>query len=100
MKIKKILLVAIAVLFTLSLSSCRNGRQAKQVLNLVKEYSGKAVKASEKSKIVVRYGDDVARNIEFVKVQCDVCYGSGEYQGYLCENCDGDGYVYQIRAKD
>lgn len=100
MKIKKLLFVAIAVLFTLLLPSCKNGRQAKQMLNIVKEYSGKAVKASEKSKIVVRYGDDVARNIEFVQVQCDVCYGSGKYHGYLCENCDGDGYVYQIRAKD
>lgn len=97
---KKILLFAIVVMCTLSLSSCKNGRQVKQVVNLVKKYSGKAVKSSEKARIVTRYGDDVIRNIEFVQVQCDVCYGTGEYQGYICENCDGNGYVYQIQAKD
>ena len=74
------------ILFKLSLtlaitiiafSSCRNANQAKKAIEIAKKLSGKTVKASKKGTIVFRYGDDVARHIEFVSVSCNTCDGNG-----------------------
>lgn len=82
------------------LGSCRNASQAKKAIEIAKKLSGKTVKASKKGTYVLRYGDDVARHIEFVSVTCTECNGNGtDTWGDTCEECDGDGYVYKIKSK-
>lgn len=82
------------------LDSCRNASQAKKAIEIAKKLSGKTVKASKKGTYVLRYGDDVARHIEFVSITCSVCDGKGaDSWGDTCEECDGDGYVYKIQTK-
>lgn len=91
-----ILLIFMLVMFT----SCRNASQAKKAIEIAKKLSGKTVKASKKGTYVLRYGDDVARHIEFVSVTCTECNGNGtDTWGDTCEECDGDGYVYKIKTK-
>ena len=82
------------------LGSCGNASQAKKAIEIAKRLSGKTVKASKKGTYVLRYGDDVARHIEFVSVTCTECNGNGtDTWGDTCEGCEGDGYVYKIQTK-
>lgn len=81
-------------------SSCRNGKQVKQAIEIAKKLSGKTVKASKKGTYLLRYSDDVVRHIEFVTVSCTACDGKGtDGWGDTCEECDGEGYVYKIQTK-
>ena len=84
----------------LGMESCRNGKAAQEALLVVKKYSGKFLKSAEKEKFYVNYTDDVIRNIEFVKVDCATCDGGGsDMWGNTCEDCEGYGYVYEIKTK-
>lgn len=51
------------------LSSCRGG-SAKKTVDIVKKYSGKVFKSSEKNALMLRHGDDVIRYLDFRKVKC------------------------------
>ena len=88
------------MLFLLSLTivvlcSCRNANQAKKAIESAKKLSGQTVKASKKGTYVLRYGDDVARHIEFVSVSCATCDGNGTNNwGEDSEECEGAGVVY------
>ena len=80
------------------LSSCRGG-SAKKAVDIVKKYSGKVFKNSEKNALILRHGDDVVRHINFQKVSCSECGGDGETWSGTCDTCSGDGYVYKIKSK-
>ena len=97
---KKYLAISIC-LFTMSLlPSCKNGKQVKKGVEIVKKLSGKLIKSSEKSKFMAEYSDDVIRQLEFVKIKCPECNGTGyDAWGYVCEECDGDGKILKIQAK-
>lgn len=84
----------------LGMESCRNGKAAQEALQVVKKYSGKMLKSAEKENFYIRYSDDIVRNIEFVKVMCPACEGAqvDEWRD-ICEECDGLGYVYEIKTK-
>lgn len=88
-----IMIVALA-----GLSSCRGG-SAKKAVDIVKKYSGKVFKSSEKNSIILRHGDDVIRHLNFEKVSCSECGGDGETWSGTCDTCSGDGYVYKIKSK-
>ena len=90
------LLIMIVVLA--GLSSCRGG-SAKKAVDIVKKYSGKVFKNSEKNALILRHGDDVVRHINFQKVSCSECGGDGETWSGTCDTCSGDGYVYKIKSK-
>ena len=69
------LLIMIVVLA--GLSSCRGG-SAKKAVDIVKKYSGKVFKNSEKNALILRHGDDVVRHFDFQKVKCTECGGDGQ----------------------
>lgn len=93
-------LTVMLFLAIITFSSCRNAGQAKKAIEIAKKISGTTVKASKKSSYVLRYGDDVVRHIEFVSVTCTGCNGNGtDSWGDTCEECEGDGYVYEIKTK-
>ena len=93
------ILVMLSIIL-LGMESCRNGKAAQEAMQIVKKYSGKMFKSAEKEGFYLRYGDDVIRNIEFIKIECIACDGSGtDSWGDICEKCDGDGYVYEIQTK-
>lgn len=97
---KRFLIVLLAAFTIVAVPSCRNASQAKKAAEVAKKLSGKIVKASKKSKVVLQYGDDVVRNLDFEKVSCTACGGDGQdYWGRTCEECEGHGYVYKIKAK-
>lgn len=98
---QKVLKILFLLSFTVIVfGSCRNANQAKKAIEIAKKLSGKTVKASKKGTYVLQYGDDVARHIEFVSVSCSVCGGNGtDTWGDTCEECEGDGYVYEIKTK-
>lgn len=110
---KKIISIVVFLCAILSFSSCRNGKQAKQIYNVVKkEY--KALNESDaykSAKARLRY--ERAKeylNSSYTYSLCSQCNGYGflyltdEY-GYAilddngnlslveCDNCDGNGYV-------
>lgn len=80
------------------LSSCRGG-SAKKAVDIVKKYSGKVFKSSEKNALMLRHGDDVVRHINFQKVLCSDCGGDGEIWSGTCDVCSGDGYVFVIKSR-
>lgn len=98
---KKLFRLTVMLSFAIIIfGSCRNASQAKKAIEIAKKLSGKTVKASKKGTYVLRYGDDVARHIEFVSFTCTECNGNGtDTWGDTCEECDGDGYVYKIQTK-
>jgi len=63
--ISTLFIVLIAVV---GLSSCRGGG-AKKATEIVKKYSGKVFKSSEKNALMLRHGDDVVRHLDFQKVK-------------------------------
>lgn len=94
----KIFVMLAIVLF--GFGACRNGKAAQEALQVVKKYSGKVFKSAEKENFGLRYGDNVIRNIDFIKVTCSACDGAQvDDWGNTCEECDGDGYVYKIQTK-
>ena len=87
------------LLAVVGLSSCRGGG-AKKATEIVKKYSGKVFKSSEKNALMLRHGDDVIRHLDFQKVRCTECGGDGiTWNGYKCNTCSGNGYMYKIKSK-
>lgn len=81
--------------------ACKNSRHAKKAIEWAKELAGKTVKVSKKSEFITKHGDDVIRHIELEKVSCPKCYGVGENSsGIECDDCDGDGYVYEVHYRE
>lgn len=100
MKMKKLVYLVLTLFLAIGTVSCRNANQAKQAMKVAKSLSGKVVKASKKSKVVLQYGDDVFRNLDFVKENCTARGGNGvDNRGRSCEDCEGHGYVYRIKMK-
>lgn len=96
---KKIIYVILVIFIAaVSLSSCRGG-SAKKAVDIVKKYSGKVFKSSEKNALMLRHGDDVVRHLDFQKVKCAECGGDGQAWSGTCDVCSGDGYVYKIQCK-
>lgn len=95
---KNIYVELIMLIAAVSLSSCRGG-SAKKAIDIVKKYSGKVFKSSEKKSLMFRYGDDVVRHLNFQKVSCSDCGGDGETWSGTCGTCSGDGYVCKIQSK-
>lgn len=84
------------------MTSCRGNSAKKAVdiaVNIVNKYSGRVFNNSEKKALMLRYGDDVIRHINFKKVSCSECGGDGETWSGTCDACSGDGYVYKIKSK-
>ena len=86
------MIVVLAGLF-----SCRGS--AKKAVDIVKKYSGKVFKSSEKNALMLRHGDDVVRHLDFQKVKCIECGGDGQTWSGTCNACLGDGYMYKIKSK-
>lgn len=96
--IKFLSLLSMVVMLGGMITSCR-GNSAKKTVDIVKKYSGKVFKNSEKNALMLRHGDDVVRHINFQKVLCSDCGGDGETWSGTCETCSGDGYVYVIKSR-
>ncbi len=88
----------VTLMAIVGLSACRGG-SAKKAAEIIKKYPGKAFKSSEKSALILRYGDDVLRHFEFQKVSCSECGGDGTTWSGTCEKCSGEGYVYIVKSK-
>lgn len=88
-----VMLIAIAGLY-----SCRGGA-AKKAVDIVRKYSGRLIKSTEKNSLMLRHGDDVFRHLSFQKVKCTECGGDGKTRIGTCDACSGDGHVYEIRRK-
>lgn len=95
---KLIYAILVILIVAVGLSSCRGG-SAKKAVDIVKKYSGKVFKSSEKNSIILRHGDDVIRHLNFEKVSCSECGGDGQVLSGTCNTCSGDGYVYKIKSK-
>lgn len=96
---KKIIYVIFVIFIAaVGLSSCRGG-SAKKAVDIVKKYSGKVFKSSEKNALMLRHGDDVVRHLDFQKVKCAECGGDGQTWSGTCDVCSGDGYVFVIKSR-
>ena len=95
---KLIYVILVMLIAVVGLSSCRGG-SAKKAVHIVKKYSGKVFKSSEKNALMLRHGDDVIRHLDFQKVKCVECGGDGQTWSGKCDVCSGDGYVYKIKSK-
>jgi len=99
MKMKKTALLLMLLLSVACFTSCK-GSSAQKAIKIVKEFGGKVINSGEKAKIVGQYGDDVIRHLDFQKVRCTECGGDGiTWNGYKCNTCSGNGYVYKIKSK-
>ena len=96
--IKYLSLLSIVIMLGGINTSCR-GNSAKKAVDIVKKYSGKVIKNSEKNALMLRHGDDVIRHFDFQKVKCTECGGDGQTWSGTCDTCLGDGYVYKIKSK-
>ncbi len=95
---KNKILVLVVLISLIGLFSCR-GNSAKKAVDVVRKYSGKVFKSSEKKALMLRHGDDVIRHIDFQRVSCSACGGDGQALSGTCDACSGDGYVYKIKSK-
>lgn len=95
---KLIYVILVMLIAVVGLSSCRGG-SAKKAVDIVKKYSGKVFKSSEKNALMLRHGDDVIRHLDFQKVKCVECGGDGQTWSGTCDVCSGDGYAYKIQCK-
>lgn len=75
-----ILIVAVMCFAVIGLSSCKGGA-AKRAADMFKK----------SSKVVGRYGDDVARRVKLE--DCKNCQGRG------CSKCGGDGKVLNFNSR-
>lgn len=96
--IKYLLFSLIVLSFGEITTSCR-GNSAKKAADIVKKYSGKVFKSSEKNTLKLRHGDDVIQCLDFQKVRCTECGGDGRTWRGTCDDCSGDGYRYKIKRK-
>lgn len=95
---KNKILVLVVLISLMGLFSCRGG-SAKKAVDIVKKYSGKVFKSSEKKALMLRHGDDVIRHLDFQKVKCVECGGDGQTWSGTCDVCSGDGYVFVIKNR-
>ena len=96
--LKYLSLLSIVIILGGMITSCR-GNSAKKAADIVKKYSGKVFKNSERNTLMLRHGDDVVRHLDFQKVKCTECGGDGQTWRGTCDTCSGDGYVYKIQSK-